>query len=89
MSTPEPETSPGLAIEDPEETQHVWRVGHAPDPWAWTPWGHADDEGRFGGRWDDQQGPRIHPSSEPDRVHPDLPELREAFTRFGLQWHED
>jgi hypothetical protein len=32
----------------------VWRVGYRPDPWAWTDWRHATDEGRFNGRWDDQ-----------------------------------
>lgn len=32
----------------------VWRVGHAPDPWQWTPWQYASDDGRFNGRWDDQ-----------------------------------
>ncbi|MFF2772843.1 RES domain-containing protein [Streptomyces bacillaris] len=32
----------------------VWRVGFAPDPWQWTPWEYAKDEGRFNGRWDDQ-----------------------------------
>jgi hypothetical protein len=32
----------------------VWRVGFAPDPWQWTPWEYAQDEGRFNGRWDDQ-----------------------------------
>jgi len=37
--------------EDPGE---VWRVGYAPDPWQWTPWLYATDEGRFNGRWDDQ-----------------------------------
>lgn len=31
----------------------------------------------------------IQPSSEPDRVHPDLPELQQAFTRFGLHWDGD
>lgn len=34
----------------------VWRVGHAPDPWAWTPWEYAGDHGLFDGRWDDQEG---------------------------------
>jgi hypothetical protein len=34
------------------EPGQVWRVGHMPDPWAWTDWRHAD--GRFNGRWDDQ-----------------------------------
>ena len=33
----------------------VWRVGHSPDPWAWTPWQYAH-AGRFGGRWDDPDG---------------------------------
>ncbi len=33
----------------------VWRVGFAPDPWAWTPWEYAH-EGRFAGRWDDPAG---------------------------------
>ncbi|MEO6201543.1 MAG: RES family NAD+ phosphorylase [Cryobacterium sp.] len=32
----------------------VWRVGYKPDPWAWTDWVHATDEGRFNGRWDDK-----------------------------------
>ncbi|WP_051973749.1 RES domain-containing protein [Cryobacterium sp. MLB-32] len=32
----------------------VWRVGHRPDPWAWTDWLYATDDGRFNGRWDDQ-----------------------------------
>jgi hypothetical protein len=33
----------------------VWRVGFAPDPWVWADWKYAQDDGRFGGRWDDQQ----------------------------------
>jgi hypothetical protein len=33
----------------------VWRVGFAPEPWAWTPWEYADG-GRFTGRWDDPNG---------------------------------
>lgn len=32
----------------------VWRVGFAPDPWEWSDWKFAQDDGRFGGRWDDQ-----------------------------------
>ena len=35
---------------------HVWRVGFRPDPWAWTPWQYASDDGRFPGRWDDPDG---------------------------------
>jgi len=34
----------------------VFRVGHRPDPWAWTPWGYAGDDGRFQGRFDDPRG---------------------------------
>ena len=33
----------------------VFRVGYAPDPFAWTPWQYAND-GRFDGRWDDPDG---------------------------------
>lgn len=32
------------------------RVGYQPDPWAWTPWEYAGDDGRFHGRWDDPHG---------------------------------
>lgn len=32
--------------------------------------------------------PRIQPVTEPLPVPPDLPELQEAFARFGLHWHE-
>lgn len=35
--------------------RQVWRVGFAPEPWAWTPWEYADG-GRFNGRWDDPHG---------------------------------
>lgn len=33
----------------------IFRVGHAPTPWEWTPWEYATD-GRFAGRWDDPEG---------------------------------
>lgn len=33
----------------------VFRVGHAPNPWIWTPWEYATN-GVFGGRWDDPSG---------------------------------
>lgn len=33
----------------------VYRIGYAPDPFAWTPWQYAND-GRFDGRWDDPEG---------------------------------
>ncbi|PYI69795.1 hypothetical protein CVV68_01425 [Arthrobacter livingstonensis] len=56
MSSPEPETSPALEIENSAEPTQVWRIGYAPDLWAWPPWAYADDQGLFGGRWDDQLG---------------------------------
>ena len=34
----------------------VWRVGFAPDMWAWPPWEYATDAGLFNGRWDNQVG---------------------------------
>lgn len=34
----------------------VFRVGHLPNPWLWTDWRYAEDNGRFGGRWDDSEG---------------------------------
>lgn len=37
---------------------------------------------------DTARSSHIQPSSESEKVHPDLPELQEAFGRFGLQWHE-
>ncbi|MBC7402679.1 MAG: RES family NAD+ phosphorylase [Microbacteriaceae bacterium] len=33
----------------------VWRIGYAPDPWAWTEWAHAT-AGHFDGRWDSPAG---------------------------------
>ena len=42
-----------LAVRDPGT---VWRVGYRPNPWAWTPWEYAGDNGRFDGRWDDPAG---------------------------------
>lgn len=56
MSSPPRMAPPELEIEGSGEPYLVWPVGHAPDPWAWTSWDYADDEGLFGGRWDDQLG---------------------------------
>jgi YHS domain-containing protein len=33
----------------------VWRIGYAPEPWAWTDWAYSRD-GRFDGRWDAPAG---------------------------------
>lgn len=35
--------------------RQVWRVGFAPEPWAWPSWQYSTD-GRFLGRWDDRDG---------------------------------
>lgn len=43
-----------VALQASGDPGEVWRVGFAPDPWQWTPWEYANDEGRFNGRWDDQ-----------------------------------
>ncbi|MDP3949519.1 RES domain-containing protein [Microbacterium sp.] len=45
-----------LELEVSDDLGDVWHVGYAPDAWAWVPWRYADDEGLFGGRWDDQLG---------------------------------
>jgi hypothetical protein len=39
-----------------ENQGNVWHVEFAPDPWAWSDWNYAIDEGRFNGRWDDLRG---------------------------------
>jgi len=36
--------------------RRLFRVGRAPDPWAWPPWEFAGQDGTFGNRWDDRQG---------------------------------
>ena len=56
MTCPQPAARPRLEIERFSEPINVWRVGYAPDPWDWVPWKYVDDEGLFGGRWDDQLG---------------------------------
>ncbi|MGM7667741.1 RES domain-containing protein [Microbacterium sp. A93] len=45
-----------LELEVADGLGDVWHVGYGPDPWAWVPWRYANDEGLFGGRWDDQLG---------------------------------
>ncbi len=45
-------TTAHVAVEKDPGT--VWRVGNGPDLWAWASWQFADDDGRMGGRWDDQ-----------------------------------
>ncbi|WP_336646534.1 RES domain-containing protein [Microbacterium sp. USHLN186] len=45
-----------LEIEVADGLGDVWHVGHEPGAWSWVPWQYADDNGLFGGRWDDQLG---------------------------------
>ncbi len=48
---------PPIELEISGDPGAVWRVGYAPNPWAWTPWVYANEDTRlFPGRWDDQQG---------------------------------
>lgn len=44
------------ALDVAAEMTEAWRIGFAPDPFAWTPWNYASDAGRFDGRWDDPDG---------------------------------
>ncbi|WP_392341547.1 RES domain-containing protein (plasmid) [Leifsonia sp. P73] len=43
------------AIEASGDPGEVWRVGYAPNPWAWASWDYASDDGLFTGRWDDER----------------------------------
>ena len=33
----------------------LYRIGRAPDPWAWPDWANAALDGTFGNRWDDPE----------------------------------
>jgi len=33
----------------------VYRIGRAPDPWAWPDWADVGTDGTFGNRWDDPE----------------------------------
>jgi hypothetical protein len=46
--------SAGPALVQPDGP--VYRVGRAPDPWAWPDWAYAAPDGTFGNRWDDPAG---------------------------------
>ncbi|RFA17725.1 RES domain-containing protein [Subtercola boreus] len=43
-------------LERTTRAEKVWHVGFRPDVWAWSDWRYATDNGRFDGRWDDQDG---------------------------------
>jgi RES domain-containing protein len=46
---------PGLSEHAP--SNRLYRIGRAPNPWAWPDWGYADPvTGTFGKRWDDPRG---------------------------------
>jgi hypothetical protein len=37
-------------------TSPLYRIGRAPDPWAWPDWAYAGSDGTFGNRYDDPLG---------------------------------
>jgi hypothetical protein len=43
----------GLASVEPD--LHLYRLGRAPDPWAWPDWSYAAPDGTFGNRYDDPE----------------------------------
>jgi hypothetical protein len=44
----------GFAVVQPDGP--LYRLGRAPDPWAWPDWAYAGLDGTFGNRWDDPLG---------------------------------
>lgn len=52
---PAQRNSPAGPLELYSDEVVVYRVGYAPEPFAWPPWQYAND-GRFDGRWDDPDG---------------------------------
>ncbi|MGC5225114.1 RES domain-containing protein [Micromonospora sp. DT81.3] len=55
-----------------------FRSRHGDDIRVWAVFERAGDPPR---------SPRIEPTSAPTRLTPELPELREAFSRFQLHWY--
>lgn len=57
--------TPPLATAAPANPIH--RIGRVPDPWAWSDWAYAGEDGTFGNRWDDPAGEYrvLYASSEP------------------------
>lgn len=43
-------------LSERQPPEHLYRVGRAPDPWAWPDWQYAGGDGTFGNRWDDPTG---------------------------------
>lgn len=46
--------TPPLASSRPSGT--LYRIGRAPDAWAWPDWAFAGEDGTFGNRYDDPEG---------------------------------
>ena len=42
-----------LDVSSPPE--RILRIGRAPNPWSWTDWSYAHNDGTFGNRWDDPE----------------------------------
>jgi hypothetical protein len=75
-------------IEAAAVPRRIWRVGRAPDAWAWPDWRFAGPDGTFGHRFDDPRGEYrvLYASSQrfgalvealaPYRPHPALLEWR-------------
>jgi hypothetical protein len=75
--------------------RRIWRVGRAPDAWAWPDWRFAGPDGTFGHRFDDPNGEYrvLYASSQrfgafvealaPYRPHPALLESRRQLRGTG------
>lgn len=56
----------------------LFRIGRAPDPWAWPDWSYADPDGTFGNRYDDPAGEYRVVYASSDRLGPFV----EVLARF-------
>lgn len=82
-------------IEAAAAPRRIWRVGRAPDAWAWPDWRFAGPDGTFGHRFDDPRGAYrvLYTGSErfgafvealaPYRPHPALLEARRDLSGVG------
>lgn len=62
----------------------LYRVGRAPDPWAWPPWAYAGEDGTFGNRFDDPAGEYRVLYASSQRVGPFLETLARYRTDPAL-----
>jgi len=74
--------TPALSAARPEGV--LYRVGRAPDPWAWPPWAYAGDDGTFGNRFDDPDGEYRVLYASSQRVGPFLETLARYRTDPAL-----